>query len=77
MIRNQFGEFWRKKELEAGRIIPVAEVAAATNLHWETVSNFKEGKTSRFDAKVLAPLCDYFEVKPGDPIPFLIFDKVS
>lgn len=73
MVKNELEALWRKKELERGRILTVQEVAKATGLHWETVSNLKAGHTTRLDTEVVAKICQYFEVKEGEPIPFLIY----
>ena len=73
MVRNELGALWRKKELEWGRIVTVQEVAKATGLNWETVDNLKAGRTARFDAKVVAQLCKFFDVREGEPVPFLVY----
>ena len=71
MITSTLADFWRQKELEAGRIITVQEVAKKTNLNWETVRRLKENKTKRFDSHVIAGLCQFFGVPNGEQIPFL------
>lgn len=73
MIRNELAALWRKKELEWGRIVTVQEVAKATGLNWETVDNFKAGRTARYDAVVVAKICQFFGVREGDPVPFLVY----
>lgn len=73
MIKNELFTMWKNAELSWGRDIDVKEVAEATGLNWETVSNLKEGKTTRYDANVIAKICQFFGVQPGQPVPFLIF----
>ena len=73
MVRNELGALWRKKELEWGRIVTVQEVAKATGLNWETVDNLKAGRTTRFDAKVVAEICKFFGIPEGEPVPFLVY----
>lgn len=73
MIKNELESLWRKKELEWGRIVTVQEVAKATGLNWETVDNLKSGRTARYDATVVARICQFFDVPEGEPIPFLIY----
>lgn len=74
MIKNELFTMWKNAELAQGRDIDIKEVSEATGLNWETVANLKEGKTTRFDANVIAQICKFFGVKPGQPVPFLIFD---
>ena len=73
MVRSELLKLWRQKELEVGRIITVSEVVEATGLSRETVTNFKAGRTTRYDAPVVAALCDYFGVAKGQPVPFLVY----
>lgn len=73
MVKNELGTLWRKKELEWGRIVTVQEVAKATGLNWETVDNLKVGRTTRFDAAVVAKICQFFGVNEGEPVPFLVY----
>lgn len=77
MIRNELQRLWRQKELEAGHIITVQDVARSTGLHWETVSKLKSGQTSRYDDEVLAKMCQYFGVVEGQPIPFLVYAEAE
>lgn len=73
MVKSELLKLWRQKELEVGRIITVSEVVEATGLSRETVTNFKSGLTTRYDAPVIAKLCDYFGVEKGQPVPFLVY----
>lgn len=73
MIKSELLRLWRQKELEIGRIITVSEVVEATGLSRETVTNLKSGSTTRYDAPVIAKLCEYFGVTEGQPVPFLVY----
>ena len=72
MIRTDLLPLWHRKERELGRDLTVREVAEATGQDWKTIANLKAGKTSRFDAPVLAAICQYFGVPDGAAVPFLI-----
>ena len=74
MVISDLKDFWRLKELEAGRIITVQEVSKATGISWESVDRLKSGETTRFDSPVLGKICQFFGVPSGEPVPFL---KVS
>lgn len=71
MVKSELFELWAKKELREGRRITIGEVAMQTGLDPKTIAGFKNGETARFDAPVLAKLCEYFDVREGDPVPFL------
>jgi len=73
VVKSELLKLWRQKEVEIGRIITVSEVVEATGLSRETVTNFKSGQTARFDASVIAKLCDFFGVATGQPVPFLVY----
>jgi transcriptional regulator with XRE-family HTH domain len=70
MIKIDLFPLWHRKEIELGRELTVREVAKATGLDSKSVSNLKRGTTQRFDAPVLAALCQYFGVPEG-PVPFI------
>lgn len=71
MIISDLKDFWRQEELKRGRIITVAEVAKATGISYDAVSNLKEGSTGRFDSPVVGKICQFFNVPNGQPVPFL------
>ena len=73
MVKSELLKLWRQRELEIGRIITVSEVVEATGLSRETVTNFRSGHTTRYDAPVIAKLCDFFGVAKGQPVPFLVY----
>lgn len=75
MIKNTLFEFWLEQERLAGRRMQVSEVAKATGLHHNTIQKMLQRETTRFDAPVLNALCRYFNVPPGAPVPFLIYES--
>ena len=64
---------WQEKERELGKSLSVRRVSAATGLDWKTVANLKAGETTRIDLPKIAPLCEYFGVEHGQPVPFLLY----
>lgn len=73
MLVNNMPEFWRKKEVERGRIITVREVADNLNVSWDAIDRWKKGEvTKRYDDDILNGLCRFFGVPPG-PVPFLVY----
>jgi transcriptional regulator with XRE-family HTH domain len=72
MVDCTLDQLWRQFEIEQRRDLKIEEVAQATGIHRDTISNLKNRKTNRFDADVLAKVAEFFGVKDGEPIPFLI-----
>ena len=72
LVKNTLFELWKEKEVEWGRIITVAEVAKELKVSRDTVTRFRDGKTSRFDAPIVGKLCRFFLLPPG-PVTFLIY----
>jgi putative transcriptional regulator len=64
---------WTDKERRENRRITLSEVSKETGLAPDTIRKIRENQTSRFDAPVLAALCKYFDVEPGEPVPFLVY----
>lgn len=71
MVRSELFEVWTEQERKTGRRITIDEVAKATGLDPKTVGALRRGETTRFDAHVLARLCEYFGIGDGEPVPFL------
>jgi transcriptional regulator with XRE-family HTH domain len=71
MVKSELFGLWADKEKQEGRRITIEEVATATGLDRKTVAGLLRGETSRFDADVLARICQYFGVSEGEPVPFL------
>ena len=70
MIKIDLFRFWNQKEAELGRELTLEEVAEATGVNAKSISKLKKGQATRFDAHVLAALCQYFGVPEG-PVPFI------
>lgn len=77
MVKSELLKLWRQREVERGQIITVAEVSKATGLSRETVTNLKNGVTTRYDASVVGAICKFFGLQPGQPVPFLVFQMVE
>jgi transcriptional regulator with XRE-family HTH domain len=71
VVESRLLELWTAKERRENRRITIAEICKATNLSRNTISDLLRGRTTRFDASVLAKLCEYFGVGDGEPVPFL------
>jgi DNA-binding Xre family transcriptional regulator len=71
-VINKLFDFWKQKEIEQGRTIPVKEVALATGVSRDTLTRLRNKTTTRFDENVIDKLCKFFDVQPG-PIPFIIY----
>jgi DNA-binding Xre family transcriptional regulator len=56
-------EEWQKK---TGQKLTWEKLAEDTGIAYSTISRWANGKTNRYDDKVMAILCDYFQVQPGD-----------
>ena len=72
-VKNMLFEYWKNEELRRGESIEIKDIAKATELHRETVSNLLHGKTTRFDAPVLQKICKYFNI-PAGPVPFIVYE---
>lgn len=62
--------------LMGARRINARDLAKATGLDYGTILSMQSGKTGRFDAHVLAKLCEYFNVGIGDLLVY-VPDKSS
>lgn len=71
MVKSELLELWTEKERREGRRLTIEEVSQATGLDRKTISGLLKGETSQFNASVLARVCEYFDVKDGQPVPFL------
>lgn len=71
-MKNTLFEFWKQKEIEWGRTIPVMEVADAIGTSRDTITRLRKGTTTRYDAPVISKVCQFFDV-PAGPIPFLVY----
>jgi DNA-binding Xre family transcriptional regulator/uncharacterized protein YozE (UPF0346 family) len=67
-----FFQLWKDKEKSLGISISLSLASNQTGLAHETIRNIRDGKTQRFDAPVIAKLCDFLDISPG-PIPFIVY----
>jgi transcriptional regulator with XRE-family HTH domain len=72
-VKNMLFEYWKNEELRRGELIEIKDVAKATGLHRETVSNLLRGETTRFDTPVLEKICKFFNI-PAGPVPFIVYE---
>lgn len=72
-VKNMLFEYWKNEELRQGRSIEIKDIAKATDLHRETVSNILNGKTTRLDIPVLEKICKFFNI-PAGPVPFIVYE---
>lgn len=75
VVYNRLIETWNLKENRENRRITIREVADQTGVSRDVIGRMLNGKTGRYDDKVLAALCDFFDVRDGDPVPFLVFTR--
>ena len=71
-----FFELWKDKEKSLGKPLNLTDAAQITKLAPETIRKIREGKTTRFDAPVIAKLCQLLDLPPG-PVPFIVYDEGS
>ena len=55
-----------RHQVKVGRPVPIQEVADAMNIDRKALARMEKGQTSRIDFDILAKLCSFFEVTPGD-----------
>lgn len=53
-------------ERKENRTVTAQEVAAATGIHYNTLSRIERGKTEGIDFEILAKLCAFYGVGVGD-----------
>jgi putative transcriptional regulator len=61
-------EMLKGRELREGRRIPLAEIAEATGISVETISELLRNRAGMISLPALATLCAYFSCKVGDLI---------
>ncbi len=66
MIQTRLREVMLQRELEYREPYTIKQIAEVSGLNPDTISNFRSGKTTRFDAAVLDALCQALDVQPGD-----------
>lgn len=65
-VRNRFKILLAEKEHEAGRRITYEEIENETGVAASTLSSYATNSVTRYDAKTVASLCDYFGVSIGE-----------
>ncbi len=70
--RDIFFQLWKDKEKSLGMSMSLSLASELTGLANETIRNVRDGKTQRFDAPIIAKLCNLLDISPG-PIPFIIY----
>jgi DNA-binding Xre family transcriptional regulator len=71
-----FFQLWKDKEKSMGEPLKLADAAQITALAPETIGKIREGKTTRYDAQVIAKLCQLLDVPPG-PVPSIVYEAGS
>ncbi len=72
MIDCILDQVWRQYEINNRCDLTIEQVAKSTKIHRDTIANLKNGKTSRYDADVIARVAEFFGAKEGEPVPFLV-----
>lgn len=68
-------QFVLNKQVELGRNLDIKEIAKGAGISRDTVSRLmQDNPPVRVDQTTVNGLCKFFGVKPGQPIPFLIYD---
>ena len=70
--KDIFFQLWKDKEKSLGASMSISLASRFTGLANETIRNIRDGKTQRFDAPVIAKICNLLDIPPG-PIPFIIY----
>lgn len=65
-LRNRFLYLVTEKERKIGRKIKYIEIAEATGIAHSVISRWMNSEIERYDAPIVAKLCDYFECELWD-----------
>jgi DNA-binding Xre family transcriptional regulator len=65
-IKNRLLELIQEKERKMGRRIKQRDIAEFAEVRDHTIIAWIRNEVSRFDAKVIERLCDYFNCEVGD-----------
>jgi putative transcriptional regulator len=65
-IVNRFRILLAEKETREKRHIPLTEVQRETGIAWTTLQAWANNEVQRFDAPVMAALCEYLGCEVGD-----------
>jgi putative transcriptional regulator len=69
-IINRFRLLLAEKEMREKRHIPLTEVKRQTGIAWTTLQSWANNDVTRFDAPVIAALCDFLDCEVGDLIQY-------
>lgn len=68
-------QFVLNKQAEWGRSLDIKEIAEGAGISRDTVSRLmQDNPPVRLDETTVNKLCKFFGVKPGAPVPFVIYD---
>lgn len=67
-VVNRFKELLAVKERREQRSISQRDVAAATGLSRSAIDSYAANIPTRYDARVILALCEFFDCTPGDLI---------
>jgi putative transcriptional regulator len=65
-IINRFRILLAEKETREKRHIPLTEVQRETGIAWTTLQAWANNEVQRFDAPVIAALCEYLGCEVGE-----------
>jgi hypothetical protein len=77
MIDCILDQIWRQYEIDNRRTLTIGEVAEGTGIHRDVISRMRRGLTGRYDSDVVARLSQFFGVREGEPVPFLVVRYVE
>jgi DNA-binding Xre family transcriptional regulator len=65
-LRNRFLVLLHEKERKLDRRITQKEIAQETGISAHTIGSWVRNEVTKFEAPILARLCEYFECQVGD-----------
>jgi putative transcriptional regulator len=65
-IRNRFKILLAQKEVKDGRTYTYEEIYKATGVSPTSLTNYANGRVSRFDAVTITALCDWLDCELSD-----------
>lgn len=71
MINNRLGILLAEKRMNERRKISLVDMSKETGIPHKTLHAWAHNEITRFDAHVIAKICKYFKVKPGDLIEYV------
>ncbi len=74
-IRVDLNQFKREAEAKQKRDLTWADIREETGIADSTLNRLMNNKAQRVDLLVIAKLCKMLGAKPGEPVPFLIYEE--